>query len=114
MIVLFKMSLVDGKENTMNLTLHSIEKLDDPFGILSGDRYEIFFNLEVPEDDELYHEGGLLLKVLYVVEETNTRVSHYHIYEQDTNNFLDFALEDEEEAMVKEMCEKVLRTEETI
>lgn len=90
----------------MNLTLNTIEKLDDPFGILSGDRYEIFFHLEVPEDDELYHEGGLLLKALYVVEEAGSRVAHYHIFEQDTNNFIDIGLEDDEEAYLKEMCEK--------
>jgi hypothetical protein len=94
------------EEMTMELTLQSIEKLDDPFGILTGDRYEIFFHLEVPEDDELYHEGGLLLKVLYVVEESLSRISHYHIYEQDTNKFIDIGLEDDEEAIVKEMCEK--------
>jgi hypothetical protein len=90
----------------MNLTLHSIEQLDDPFGILSGDRYEIFFNLEVDEDDELYHEGGLLLKVVYIVEEAGSRVSHYHIFEKDTNKFIDMGLEEDEEALVKEMCEK--------
>jgi hypothetical protein len=90
----------------MNLTLHSIEQLEDPFGILSGDRYEIFFNLEVDEEDELHHEGGLLLKVLYVVEEKASRVAQYHIFEKDTNHFIDVGLEDDEEAMVKEMCEK--------
>jgi hypothetical protein len=90
----------------MNLTLHSIEQLEDPFGILTGDRYEIFFNLEVDEEDELYHEGGLLLKVLFVEEENASRVVQYHIYEKDTNNFIDIGLEDDEEALVKEMCEK--------
>lgn len=90
----------------MNLTLHSIEQLEDPFGILSGDRYEIFFNLEVDEEDELYHEGGLLLKVLYVVEENTSRVAQYQIFEKDTNNFIDVGLEDDEENLVKEMCEK--------
>jgi hypothetical protein len=93
----------------MNLTLQSIEKLDDPFGILTGDRFEIFYQLEVPEDDELFHEGGLLLKVLYVVEDTQSRISHYHIYEQDTNKFIDIGLEDEEEAIVKELCEKHIK-----
>lgn len=94
----------------MNLTLHSIEKLEDPFGILSGDRYEIFFNLEVPEDDELFHENGLLLKALYIVDEAGSRVSHYHIFEKDTNNFIDIGLEDDEEALVKEMCEKEINS----
>jgi hypothetical protein len=90
----------------MNLTLHSIEQLDDPFGILSGDRYEIFFNLEVDEDDELFHEGGLLLKVVFIVEEAGSRVSHYHIFEKDTNKFIEIGLEEDEEALVKEMCDK--------
>ncbi|MFD2445667.1 DUF6509 family protein [Bacillus sp. CGMCC 1.16607] len=92
----------------MNLTLHSVEKLNDPFGILTGDRYEIFFNLEIPEDDELFHENGLLIKVLYIVDETGSRVSHYHIYEKETNKFIDIGLEDDEEALVKEMCDKQL------
>jgi hypothetical protein len=90
----------------MNLTLHSIEQLEDPFGILSGDRYEIFFNLEVDEEDELYHEGGLLLKVLYVVEGNASRMAQYHIFEKDSNNFIEVGLEDDEEVLVKEMCEK--------
>jgi hypothetical protein len=94
----------------MNLTLQSIEQLDDPFGILSGDRYEIFFNLEVPDDDELFHEGGLLLKVLFIVDESGSRVSHYHIFEKDTNSFIDIGLEDDEEAIVKEMCQKQIET----
>jgi hypothetical protein len=95
----------------MNLTLESLEKLEDPFGILSGDRYEIFFNLEVDEDDELYHEGGLLLKALYIIEETGSRLSHYHIFEKDTNIFIDVGLEDDEEALVREMCEKQISEE---
>jgi hypothetical protein len=90
----------------MNLTLQTFEKLEDPFGILSGDRYEIFFNLEVPEDDELYHEAGLLLKVLYIVDETGSRISHYHIFEKDSNKFIEVGLEDDEEALLKEICEK--------
>jgi hypothetical protein len=94
----------------MNLTLHSIEQLDDPFGILSGDRYEIFFILEVDEDDELFHDGGLLLKVVFIVEEAGSRVSHYHIFEKDTNKFIDIGLEDDEEALVKEMCEKQIES----
>jgi hypothetical protein len=96
----------------MNLSLESIEKLDDPFGILTGERYELFFDLEVLEDDELYHEAGLWLKVIYIVEDAHSRVSHYHIYEKDTNKFVDIGLEEEEEVLVKQMCEKALSEEE--
>ncbi|MHC0035659.1 DUF6509 family protein [Pseudoneobacillus sp. C159] len=92
----------------MNLTLESIEKLEDPFGILSGERYELFFHLEVPEDDELYHEAGLWLKIIYIVEESVSRLSHYHIFEKDTNNFVDIGLEDEEEKYLKELCEQAI------
>lgn len=90
----------------MNLTLHSIENLKDPFGILTGNRYEIYFNMEVPEDDELYNENGLLIKVLYIVDESGPRVSHYHIYENNTNQLIEFGLEEDEEALLKEMCDK--------
>jgi Family of unknown function (DUF6509) len=88
----------------MNITGHTVEKLEDPFGILAGERYEFFLDIEVPEDDELYSENGLKLKVLYIVEEGNSRISHYHIIENTTENILEFELEEDEIKMVEAYC----------
>lgn len=90
----------------MNITGHTVEKLEDPFGILSGERYEFFLNIEVPEDDELYTENGLKLKVLFVIEEGISRISHYHIIENTTEKYLDFELEEDEIKMVEAYCKE--------
>ncbi|AIE60359.1 DUF6509 family protein [Bacillus methanolicus] len=90
----------------MNITGHKVNKLEDPFGILSGERYEFFLDIEVPKDDELYTENGLKLKVLYIIEEGNSRISHYHIIENTTEKILDFELEEDEVKMVEAYCKE--------
>ncbi|MFY0759306.1 DUF6509 family protein [Metabacillus dongyingensis] len=89
----------------MNIAAYTVEKLHDPFGILSGDRYEFFLELDVDEDDELYTEKGLLLKVIFLVDDSGGRISVYHLMEKEKNTFLDFELDEEEEAMIKEFCQ---------
>lgn len=96
----------------MEITSYTIEKIKDPFAILSGDRYEFFLHIEVPEDDELYSEQGLKLKVLYIVDETGSRVSHYHIIENTTEKVLEFELEEEEIKLIEEFCRSHLSEEE--
>ncbi|XJZ25826.1 DUF6509 family protein [Bacillota bacterium Lsc_1132] len=88
----------------MNITGHTVEKLEDPFGLLSGDRYEFFLDLEVDAEDELYSEKGIGLKVIFVIDQGKSKLSHYHFYEKGTEKVLDFALEEEEEGMVREYC----------
>ncbi|MCM3236432.1 DUF6509 family protein [Heyndrickxia oleronia] len=90
----------------MEITGHNVEKLNDPTGIIVGDRYEFFLNIEVPEDDELYSENGVLLKVIYAVEDQGSRIALYQFIERATNEVLDFALEDEEEELVNEYCKQ--------
>lgn len=86
----------------LNITGYAIEKLNDPFGILTGDRYEYYLDLEVSEDDELYTENGLFLKVLYVVEETGgAKIVNYGLYDSTTEKYIDFALEDDELEIVR-------------
>lgn len=88
----------------MNITGHTAEKLVDPFGLLTGDRYEFFLDLEVDEDDDLFSEKGIGLKVIYVVDDNTQKISHYHFYEKESEKVLDFALEEDEEQLVKEYC----------
>jgi hypothetical protein len=91
---------------SLNITDHTVEKLVDPFGLLSGDRYEFFLEIEVDEEDELYSEKGVGIKVLLVVDEKGSRISHYHLYERGTEKVLDFALEDDEELTVFNYCKE--------
>lgn len=90
----------------MNITGHTVEKLVDPFGLLSGDRYEFFLEIEVEEEDELYSEKGVGIKVLFVADEKGPRISHYHLYERGTEKVLDFALEEDEELAVFDYCKE--------
>jgi hypothetical protein len=88
----------------MNITGHTVEKLEDPFGLLKGDRYEFFLDIEVDEEDELYSENGIGLKIIYVIDENSPKISHYHFFEKGSEKVLDFALEEEEEELVKNYC----------
>ncbi|WP_335871545.1 DUF6509 family protein [Bacillus sp. 2205SS5-2] len=94
----------------MNITGHTVEKLHDPTGILSGDRYEFFLTLEVPNDDELFSEHGLYLKVTFVNEEEASKIAQYQFIEQTTEQYLDFALEEEEEELVKSYCQQNIKS----
>jgi hypothetical protein len=92
----------------MNINGHEAEKLKDPTGILTGDRYEFLIDIEIPEDDEMHMENGVFIKAIVAVEDNGTRIVQYHLYEDTTNTLLDFELEEEELAMVKEYCIKQL------
>lgn len=97
----------------MNITEYTVEEIKDPTGILSGNRYEFILTIEVPEDDELYNEHGLQLKVLYLVDEKQNKLVNYHFFDSLENKYLEFGLEDEEEKLVSEFCrEHYLETEE--
>ncbi|MED3561156.1 DUF6509 family protein [Bacillus xiapuensis] len=90
----------------MNITSHTVEKLEDPFGLLSGDRYEFFLQLEIDEDDELFSEKGIGLKVIFVMDENGERITNYYFFERGTEKVLDFALEDDEEKLVISYCKE--------
>jgi hypothetical protein len=93
---------------TLNITGHTVEKLEDPFGLLSGDRYEFFLEIEVDEEDELYSDKGVGVRVLFIVDEKGPRILNYHLFESDTEKVLDFELEEEEELLVFNYCKENL------
>ncbi|MEH7437035.1 DUF6509 family protein [Neobacillus drentensis] len=88
----------------LNITGHVVEKLEDPFGLLSGDRYEFFIELDVEEEDELYSEKGVGLKVIYVSDENGDKITNYYFYERESEKVLDFELEEDEEELVLAYC----------
>ncbi|MCU9612392.1 DUF6509 family protein [Caldibacillus lycopersici] len=92
----------------MEIISHEVEKLFDPTGILPGDRYEFLLNIEVPEDDELYSENGLYIKLIYAVDDRGPRIAQYQIFESITDTYLDFALDEEEEAAISDYCKQFI------
>ncbi|WP_413309453.1 DUF6509 family protein [Bacillus sp. 1P10SD] len=90
----------------LNITGHEVEKLEDPFGLLSGDRYEFFLELDVDEEDELYSEKGIGIKVIYVSDENRDKITNYYFYERGSEKVLDFALEEDEEELVLAYCKE--------
>ncbi|WP_040208637.1 DUF6509 family protein [Neobacillus jeddahensis] len=90
----------------LNITGHEVEKLEDPFGLLSGDRYEFFLELEVDIEDELYSENGIGLKVIFVSDESEEKITNYYFYERGSDKVLDFELEEDEEELVLTYCKE--------
>ncbi|MGM0844853.1 MAG: DUF6509 family protein [Bacillota bacterium] len=84
----------------MKITGHTVQQLQDPTGILEGERYEYLLEVEVPEDDELHSENGLLIKAIYAVGENGGRIAQYYLMEQSSEKYLDFELEEEEEESI--------------
>nr|WP_246145528.1 DUF6509 family protein [Bacillus rubiinfantis] len=93
----------------MQIIGYSVEKLEDPFGLLLGDRYEFFLDLDIEEDDELYSEKGIGLRVLFGVNQGDENIINYHFFEQGSDEVLDFALEDDEEVAVMQFCKEHLQ-----
>lgn len=90
----------------MIITGHTVEKLDDPFGLLSGERHEFFLDLEIDEEDELYSAKGIGLKVIFVIEDNKAAIASYHFYEKGSEEVLDFLLEEDEEELVIAYCKE--------
>lgn len=88
----------------MNITEYTVEKIKDPTGILIGDRYEFFLDLDVDEEDDLSLEENIQLKVLFFFEEDESKILNYHFYNSITDKYLDFALEDDEFEDVLTFC----------
>lgn len=88
------------------ITSYTVELVKDPFGILTGQRYEFLIDIEVEEDDELYSESGLYIRAIYNVTEDKSGLMKYELYEKTTQLYLDFDLEDEEVAVVEAFCKE--------
>jgi len=96
----------------MEITGHTVELLEDPFGLLQGNRYEYFLDINVDEEDELYTEKGLLLKVIFLVDGGEGRILQNYFIEEESEKVLDFDLEDDEVEAVKVYCMENLPAEE--
>ncbi|WP_145025543.1 DUF6509 family protein [Paenibacillus sp. Y412MC10] len=88
----------------LTITEYEAEKVKDPFRILQGTRYEFKLDIEVPDDDELYTENGLYVRVIYKVDEDQSAIVKYEIYEKTTGQYLDFDLEEDEVELLENFC----------
>ena len=92
----------------MEITNFELNQLKDPTGIIVGERYEFLLDVEVEEDDELFTEGGLELRVIVAVEENGVRIAHYNFLDKLNRKTLEFGLEEDEEAEVLAFCKDKL------
>jgi Family of unknown function (DUF6509) len=88
----------------MEIIGHTVEYLEDPFGLLTGERFEFLLDLDIDEEDELYTVAGTGLKVIFAVEGSENKIAQYNFFEKGSGKVLDFALEDDEEQMVIDYC----------
>ncbi|MEK3885453.1 DUF6509 family protein [Paenibacillus sp. PL2-23] len=87
----------------------TIEKLRDPYRILSGDRFELYMELEIDEEDELYMEEGVRLRVIYVKEESSaSRIVKYEFLNAGSGAYIDMEMTEEEEAFIDAFCKERL------
>ncbi|MFF2877113.1 DUF6509 family protein [Gottfriedia sp. NPDC057991] len=95
----------------LTITEYTVEEIKDPFGIIEGDRYEFILYINVPEDDELYNEKGIYIKALFGVKGDESKLIKYDLYEAESNQYLDFDLEEDEEKEVFKFCKTHLTVE---
>ncbi|MDI4649962.1 DUF6509 family protein [Cohnella hashimotonis] len=88
----------------MNITAYSVELVKDPFGILSGRRYEFKLEVEVEEEDELYSEQGVYARIVYKVEDGTSDILTCDWMEKTTNRYLALDAEPEELAELAAFC----------
>ncbi|WP_336469854.1 DUF6509 family protein [Bacillus massiliigorillae] len=96
----------------ISINEYEVELINDAFGILPGNRYEFILYLNIPEDDELFHENGVMAKVIFVVDEDKKELVKYDLFEQGENTYLDFELEDDELQLITTFCMEHYQDEE--
>ncbi|MDN4494675.1 DUF6509 family protein [Ureibacillus aquaedulcis] len=93
----------------MEITQFSIEEIKDPTNIIEGKRFEFLLDIEVDEEDELYTEAGLEIRVLVGQKASDEIfILNYFLINKGDNSYLDFELEEDEEAMILNFCKEEL------
>jgi hypothetical protein len=92
----------------MEITAYSVEEIKDPTNIIEGKRYEYLLDIEVDEEDELYTEGGIEIRAIIGELNGEVRLMNYFLLDKTNNEHLDFALEDDEEAMIIDFAKEQL------
>lgn len=90
----------------MDITQFSMEEILDPTNIIEGKRFEFILDVDVDEEDELYHEAGIEIRVLIGEKEGAPFILNYFIMEKAEGEYLDFALEDDELEEILTFCKE--------
>ncbi|ACS99950.1 DUF6509 family protein [Paenibacillus sp. JDR-2] len=90
----------------LEITSYSVEFIKDPFGILSGRRYEFLVDIDLDEEDELYSSNGVYIRAVYSEEEGGGRLIKHELIERVTDKLLDFELEEDEEQELLAFCKE--------
>jgi len=94
------------------ISQYSMEQLKDPYGIIAGDRYEFMLDLQIDEEDELYSETGVVLRVVAAIRDKEMSIAKYEFLNASTNQYIALEMEEEEYAMVEAFCKEQLQAEE--
>lgn len=81
----------------MEITAFLIEEIKDPTNIIEGERFEFLLDIEVDEEDELYCEAGVEIRTIIAKNGGEIRLVNYFLIDKGSNDYLDFALEEDEE-----------------
>lgn len=92
----------------MEITAFSIEEIKDPTNIIESERYEFLLDIEVAEEDELYSEAGIEIRAIIAKVNFEIKLLNYFIIDKADNNYLDFALEEDEESIILEFAKEQL------
>ncbi|MBC8081128.1 MAG: pullulanase [Gorillibacterium sp.] len=92
----------------LTITNYTVELIKDPFGILTGKRYEFILDLDIPEEDELYSPSGVYARVVLKVDGNKTSMISNDLLERSTQRILDFDMEEDEEQVVMAFCKEHL------
>ena len=92
----------------MEITAYSVEEIKDPTNIIEGKRYEYLLDIEVDEEDELYTEAGIEIRAIVGELNVEVRLVNYFLLDKTNNEYLDFALEEDEEAMIIDFAKEQL------
>ncbi|AOV07262.1 DUF6509 family protein [Sporosarcina ureilytica] len=88
----------------MEITEYIAEKIVDPTGLISGERYEFRLFVMLNEEDELYTDAGVGVRAILAVDEEQDRLVVAHFFDRATDEPFDFELEEEELSTILTFC----------
>lgn len=92
----------------MEITQYSVEQIKDPTNIIEGKRYEFLIDVDIDEEDELYREMGIEIRVIIGELDGVYSLKNYFLIDKADQSFLDFALDEDEEAEILAFCQEEL------
>ena len=88
----------------MEINEYIMKKINDPTGVIAGERFEFRLYINLDEDDELYSEEGTGIRVIFAIDEDVGRIASDHFFDRATDNVLDFELEEDEKGAILAFC----------